>query len=185
MTALPRNGLSDQLAALHQQIDTVRRNVPTGSFVEYVPTFTTVGAGADPVLGVAGFAAAQACRIGDLGFVVGRIYFGSSGGSAGVGDYQIGLPWEHRTTFSPNSSGDGHGRMSCYQGSNSLHVTAITGYGSTLRGAYPLTWPSGTDTTVGAAAPWAWSDGVIEFSFLYPVGPFVVAGYSFEGDVAP
>lgn len=136
-----------------------------GAWTAYTPALTA--ATTDPTLGTGSAQVGKYRRIGSLVTVQGKITFGTSGAAAGAGAYRIGLPFTLLSTT--GNSPVGSALITDNSGAVSAWV-ALTASGSTLYAVmrYPLTWPTGTLTVVGSAAPWTWANlDDISFALTY------------------
>lgn len=161
-------GLTATLRDLLRRVGSLERYAASGKFIDYVPTLT--GSTADPNLGATGTATGRYVRLGDLVYAVGDLRFLGAGAAAGTGDYRIGLPVAGTdSTTSGTFSVLGHWRCTNGLGGSFKGTDVLVGTSADyMTCRYPLTYPTGTDTVVGAAAPWAWAAGYrISFGVLY------------------
>jgi hypothetical protein len=125
-------------------------NLP--SYAAYTPALTA--ASVNPTLGVSSTATGRYIQVGELVDVHGKIVFGSSGTAAGTGDYYISLPVNAAANIQGLNVGTCH---LVHSGSTIVSVRIDTGSPGRFFMQYPATWPTGTATNVGAAAPVAWT----------------------------
>lgn len=160
------------LRSLLQRVGSLERYASSGKFIDFTPTLT--GSTADPNLGATGTATGRYTRHGDWTFAIGDIRFAGAGVAAGTGDYRIGLPAPGTAaTTSGTFTVLGHWRCTNGLGSSFKSTDILVGTSAAyMTCRYPLTYPTGTDTVVGAAAPWAWAAGYrISFAVMYEAAP--------------
>lgn len=117
-------------------------------------TAPTVGAGS--ILG-------RYAQVGHTVHVKFDVTFGS-GMTAGSGGYLFGLP----LTASTADVLFGHGRLFDSSSGNGALVGANLSTSTSVGLQYAATTPTGTLSTVGAAAPWVWASGdLINISLTY------------------
>lgn len=169
MSGFEFRAMQDRLTITERRLAAIERTLTPGKYQTYTPTLT--GSVADPNLGTGAVApSGRYRRIGDDVYAVGDIRFGTAGTAAGTGNYQISLPIESSAdpdanTFLKagvwrvtNGAGNGQSFAGVLVGVSALFMTC----------RYGATWPTGVDTTVGAAAPWAWAANYrIEFAVQY------------------
>lgn len=119
-----------------------------------------------PTLGTGSFASGRFVRIGKLVFNNGVIQFGTAGTAAGSGSYRIVLPVEAYAAV----AGSRVGFVSLYDSSANAAGFATCHFngsdGTFVQMTYPAAWPTGVNTAVTEAAPWAWaaSDSISFFT---------------------
>lgn len=138
--ALLNSHLRDNLLAIGQ------------AWTSYTPALTA--SSVNPTLGTGSTASGAYIAAGKLIVVSIQIKFGTSGTAAGTGTYRISLPVAAVTTR-PVLAGAAY----LFDSSGTAMAAPVPHIQSstTLDFIYPVAWPSGAFTTVGAALPWAWA----------------------------
>lgn len=115
----------------------------------------TITATSDPTLGTGSSSSGEYVQIGKTVIARGNVTFGTSGVAAGSGDYTFSLPVTAKTSGPSTWVVVGVIRLSGLTGSVSagFSTAAVTASGAGAQFRYVTTWPSGTETRVGAAAP--------------------------------
>jgi hypothetical protein len=170
MPDLASAAMRNLLAAFDRRLAKLERYAASGRFTPYTPTFTSTGTAVN--LGTGGLTAGAYARSGNLVYARGFIAFGTAGVAAGTGNYQIGLPYKATTSAAAVSTMQaGHWRNSNSPAGgtvNHANDIIIAAGSQVMTARYPATWPTGADTTVGAAAPWAWTINYrIQFWVIY------------------
>jgi hypothetical protein len=126
--------------------------IQTGAWTTY--TVTLSGGSGNPNLGTGGSTLGRYVKVGRTVIVHAEVYFGTAGATAGGGGYTVNLPVPARTNnFFVMGTWTGY-----HGGSSAMAVISQNNDVNAMRATYPLTWPSGTETVVGATTPWAWSN---------------------------
>ena len=140
------------------------------SWVSWTPG-TLLGSVTNPTLGSGATATGEYLRLFGKTIVArANIQFGTSGIAAGSGDYTFPLPFAPLTSGPTTLVAIATLRASGLTGSTmgSFHLGTLSASGVQFR--YPATWPSGTETRVGAAAPAApTTSSRYEFMVIYEV----------------
>ena len=133
-----------------QALAAATNGVQWGSaYTAYTPSWTTVGAGADPTIGN-GTIAGRYLRVGKMCHFQATITFGSTT-TVGSGDYSIGMPFT--TSASATTVLHGYAFDTSAVARVSLYSVAVAANAATV----PLR--VATDTAVTNAAPYTWATG--------------------------
>ena len=128
----------------------------TGAWRSWTPSLTA--STTNPTLGTASRAEGIYVKLGRLVVANFVIQFGTSGTNAGSGFYRINLPVAAAQQLT--NVGDyvlGDVRLFNFGPNEEARVQASMNSIGFLTMSYPDAWPVGTFTSVGDAAPWAWS----------------------------
>lgn len=153
------------MQALAEGIDTYITSM--GVFTSYTPDLSAVTT--PPTMGTGSSVSGKYARIGDLVYGSAIFNFGSTGVSAGSGNYLLKLPV---TAAAPLSGGSPMGRARISDNSASsqgyLDVCVHPSFLDYAFIRYQASWPTGTLNSVTNSAPWTWAaSDVIEMWFCY------------------
>jgi hypothetical protein len=175
MADLMMNEMRNTLRNLQRQIDILRERSTDGIFGLYTPALTATVT--NPTLGTGSSTSGKWCRLGDVVYAIGDIRFGTAGTAAGSGTYQISLPV---AAASPNKTTTdtvfGHWRATTAIAGGTQWQTddVLIQAGATVMAArYGATYPTGADTVVGQATPFAWAaNHRISFAVMYEAAAY-------------
>jgi hypothetical protein len=124
------------------------------AWTTYVPTFSTPSG--SPAVGTGGGAAltGRYKLIGKLCVYSGYLKFGSSGASAGTGEFRISLPFDAATVTDQAWVGSVYVNDTSAGATGHFHGVAIA-----LSAATYLTFYAGTNTQVTNSSPMSWAGG--------------------------
>ena len=160
-------------ADVRRRLDRLERRTPSGVWRDYNAALTA--AVTNPNIGSTGVALGRYTRSYDTVTAWGSVTFGGAGISAGSGNYQISVPFP---------------RTAEYVGTNLINGTVSVFNGAGTRGyfpgaimsastsyfliGYPAAWPTGANTIVGAAIPWAWTTATAQIAWFveYEAAPY-------------
>lgn len=156
---LPGAAMQSLLFELKRRVGLLERYAASARFIEFDPVLDATTT--PPTLGTGGVAWGEYTAIGPLTYVTVDIRFGSAGVAAGSGTYRFPLPRPAITdaTNFRMLAGTWRGSQQQAVGGTTLSTTDLilsSGLAS-FAARYPATWPTGTETAVTNAAPWAWA----------------------------
>lgn len=134
--------------------DADTRLTAMGVYAAYTPTLT--GSTSNPTLGAAPVQSGRWAQAGKTVHCFGRIMVGGAGFAAGSGNYQVSLPVAANVPIANSRIG----MAAIYDASGAVIGQVMCQFAGTSTGffimAYPLTWPTGTITTVSNNTPFVW-----------------------------
>lgn len=140
-----------------------------GAWKSWTPTIS--GATTSPTLGTGAVQEGFYCQVGKLVVAQAFITFGTASVAAGSGAYSIPLPVAADTSTNRYMvtgsfyANDSSASVSLAGGITMVNGTTYSGNGRLF---YTSTFPTGTLTEVGAAAPWTWAaSDQLRATFMY------------------
>ena len=119
------------------------------AWTTYTPALTAFTT--NPTLGTGSVQSGRYTQVGKFVVASFDIRFGTSGTAAGSGQYYVSLPVNADTT-QPAVVGIAY----LQNGALGQPVSVLIDTTARVSMFYPSTWPAGTSSPVGSAAPWAW-----------------------------
>ena len=158
--------------SIDDRLDTAEATLaalPAGP-TSYTPALTA--SSVNPTLGSGGdfTQAGHWWRVGKMVYVTIRLRFGSSGNTAGTGDYKVSLPTAASATLAASGALAGGAVVGSGVVRDNSAVSSSWTVTAQLETATTVLLVASSNGAVGAAVPWAWaaSDG-ISLGLSYPI----------------